>query len=413
MISSVRGSEALDARAQSARPSPHDPLSLEVACARLAILGEHLMAEGSAQGGVRTLIPADRIRFLPRGGLEITPPRPDEPRSEEARDLSYALGVLLYTWLTGVAPPRRATMSIAHERVLRRSLANAELDGEATELLRRLLAWDPVRRPWPEVAIAQLRVLAGPALDLCRPPEIPPEDLATERAQLSAALTEEIEPSEPSELSRAEERSAAVTANFHDGDTAAPPALPARFSVADDHELLFFPEVTSPEPALPAPLPPVQDVRAPVLVEEPVEEEDPFSIPDHTTVVPFPYRHEIGLGPSSDDEATDPELYKSASEDDRTDPEGSQAMAAHLHADDTGPRVLRRLDARSLGGETLPAVALQPVPAPVGVRLEEGPSTSAPQRNSASAPRKTRSPSLLVVFGFGALLLAGVALLLR
>lgn len=390
--------EGWRSRSPAASPSSTERLSLERACARAALLGEHLLAEGAALGGVRTSLAPERVRFPRPGRVEIVAGAEEDERSEEPRELTCLLGTLLFHWLCGGPPPKRAAMYIAYERSLRRALGNAELEPEATELLRRFLAWDPARRPWPELAVAQLRELAGPALEAEPPLELPREDSPTERA------TEEMEP--PTELA---EPALATTAPPPEAPLpeAPPPEAPrpeaplpevspilvepiqvleplgAPFALSEGHELLFIPDTTAAE---------LERVQ------------DPFSIPDHTMVVPFRYRHAIGEGTLGEDDATDPEVYGATSEDDRTDPEGSQAIAVSVGLDDSFP------DAPSRAiFEDDPEPPLAPVPAPMGVRLDTSPATPAPARQTSPAPTARRTGlwltlSVVLAFVLGAAL---------
>lgn len=333
-------------------------LPLAVAAARVALVGEHLLAESSAQGGARVSLGADQLRFLPSGRLELAPPAADEPRSEDPRELSYLLGALLYTWLVGAPPPRRATMAMAHERALRRALGASGLDLETVELLRRLLAWDPARRPWPELVVAQLRA------------RLPEEEPAADGDDVAEDVPTELAPESPAELTVEVDQATAEAAFDADEQDARRAALNA-------------PVTLEPE-------------------EGELDAEDPFSIPDQAAVVPFPWPGAPYA--LEEDEATDPEIFRAAglSEDERTDPELAHLEAAHLEAAheeaaheeadeaaaaDVSPDEPTRLRAAD-------PPALTPSAAPAGVRLAPPPASPSPARlvsARVTAPR-SRAP---------------------
>lgn len=393
MVSPVRGTFGLEGRDEERSlltvGSAPGSDSFGQVCALVARVGEQLLAEGVARGRVRTLIQPGDVQALPGGRVEIAPAPPDERGSDDARDLSYALGALAFTLYTGAAPPRRATMALAHERALRRLLSAADLDGEAADLLRRLLAWDPERRPWPEAAIEQLRQAAPPEAE-ATPPQPADEDA-------------------PTELASEEELAAGP------GDAS---PQPDRFTVAEDREMLFFPDTTSPD--LRPPLAPSASLDLLVDGAEPAEPEDPFSIPDQTTVVPFPYPFPVSAPPpldgatdpeghqtSPEDERTDPEIYRVSSEDERTDPEGAYALAAALGGDEITSPVFPSVDDVTTPGGPPADAALVPGPAPMGVRLDETPAPPAPVRHTLPPPQRSRA-----ALWFGVALIAIVALAL-
>jgi hypothetical protein len=161
-----------------------------------------------------------------------------------------------------------------------------------------------------------------------------------------------------------------------------------RFTIADDQEILFLPD---------GPSRPTADLESPVNLDDPTETDDPFSIPDHTRVVPHRGAWQIGLGPGTGDEATDPELRSGLSEEERTDPGAAAGEAVPMSMDDPA------WEPEGLPLETGPA-PLVPMPAPQDVRLDVGATSPAPARMTP-APEHVRMPPWLAA----GLLLAAIA----
>lgn len=346
MLSPERDLQSRTSRAGLLHGLGDEPLGFEEACARVLAASDVLMA--------------------------------GEAEEEDPRDLTFALGALLYGLTAGAPALRRAPLFLAHERAVKRALADLCLDEDATGLLRQLLAWDPGRRPWPDTALERIRAFAPPS---------PPEPVVVEAAHESEDEAPALEEDAPTELA-AEDAHGAPPGE----DAGIEPVQVStdRFTLADDQEILFLPD---------GPSRPSVDLQSPVTLDDPSDADDPFSIPDHTRVVPHRSAWQIGLGPWTDDEVTDPEQRVRLSEDDHTDPGEGGDHATPMSLDDLPA------EPEGLPVETGPA-PLIPMPAPQGVRLDAAVAAPAPARMTPGVrPPRARLPTWLAA----GLLLAAIA----
>lgn len=291
---------------RSGTPSGRALLPARVAAAIGAAVGEALRSAPPAL--CTRQLSAEDVLVTAAGEVLVADPGSGPPLSgaEDPRALSYRLGALLFSLVTGRALPTPGALELPWERRLRRALEAAGVPTEAAKLLRRLVAWSPERRPRPEVAIARLRFLS--------------EDLDGPTLVAWAASTAGLRRPSPETGTR-------ITLEFNTETT--------RYAVGDDQEMLFFPDggADADAPTELAEEPPLDVLIEPVVAEH--AHAAGFDFPDQTEVHPFPplFADDLAEAGPHEDERTDPEDFASVSAEDRTDPE-----PLHLpHADaDTG-----------------------------------------------------------------------------
>lgn len=375
MVSPIRTRLIQSAAEPQAAPDvqPSERLGFSVACTRALAVGEQLIEEAASLGRFRSMLSPDQVELGP-DGPRLGVPDPAVLR-DDPRELTYALGALVYAWTTGQAPPRRQTMPMGHERALRRALAANGLDGAQAELLRRLMGWDTTRRPWPEAALGLLGTGAvGVVAPVAAEVEEAVEEAVAEPAPEPAA---ELAPEPPTDLAPE------PVTELAEVRAEPPPAVsgPDVYAVASDHEILFFPEAGTPFPG------PTADVTPRLPSEGGASEYFPqasseagdrgFSIPDHTRVVTFPHLFSGGPANAEEDEITDSEGFAPAGEDERTDPE-ARAHPLGVNLDDTNPSPLPLVDHT----DTAAIEVLEPMPAPSQIRLESAQQAPAPARRT-------------------------------
>lgn len=345
MLSPERGLQSTISRAGLLDGLGDEPLPFDMACARVLACSDALLAR--------------------------------EADEEDPRDLSFALGALLYGLTAGAPAPRRASLFLAHERAMRRALGELSLDDDASSLIRQLMAWDPARRPWPDVALERIRAFA--------PPD--PGDRVTEDDAPEDGAPED---DAPTELAADDAPTDTLPA-----DTPLEPVQVSadRFTIADDQEILFLPDGPS------RPTASLDSLDGPVTLDDPSETDDPFSIPDQTRVVHHRHAWQIGLGPSLEEDPTDPEVRSGLREDEHTDSGVLADHAVPMPMDDPSP------PPPGLAVEQGPD-ALVPMPAPLDVRLDAGGTSPPPVRlTPPPAPQRAHMPTWLAA----GLLLAAIA----
>lgn len=409
-------------------PQPAERVPFIVASGRALAVGEQLLEEAASLGAVRSMISPSQVEHGPHG-VRLEVPDPSVLR-EDARELTYALGALLYAWVTGQAPPRRHSMPMAHERALRKALAANGVDGASAELVRKLMGWDTTRRPWPEAALVLLRAASqvedaaeeSPAQEEARSiePEIalapevedaqPIEDAQEPPTELAPEPPTELAPEPPTELApeppaaQAEEPpplppSPVLPGPVLPGPAALDPGLtgpvpthPDLYSVAYDQEILFFPEPGAAGQA-PAGDAPAGDAMDPGYFPAASSDamEQGFQIPDQTRVVNFPRLFSGAPAEEAEDEITDSEGFSPAGEDENTDPEAARAPLG-LNMDETNPSSftaplgladpLSPVHDEPSNTETAADDVLEPMPAPSQIRLEAAENAPAAARRA-------------------------------